>query len=175
MPTMITLKSQTRLHKLFETILLTLLGVVMYVSQVILAWLPNIEIVTVLIMVITCFFGVKALCSVYIFVICEITTYGLSIWSVNYLYVWTVLCFIVLLLRKTESKETFALVGAIYGLCFGMLCSIPYFFMGFSAGIANIISGFWYDILHCVGNLITVYLLYEPFKKVLSWAVNKYK
>lgn len=175
MLTVIALKSQTRLHKLFEIILLALLGVVMYVSQVILAWLPNIEVVTVLIMVTTCFFGVKALCSVYIFAICEIATYGLGIWSINYLYVWTVLCFAVILTRKIESKEIFALVGAIYGLCFGTLCSIPYFFAGIAAGVANIISGFWFDILHCIGNLITVYFLYEPLKKALSWAVNKYK
>ena len=171
----IILKSQTRLHKLFELILLTLLGVLMYVSQVILAWLPNIEIVTVLIIATTCLFGVKALCSVYIFAICEIATYGLGIWSVNYLYVWTVLVIIILLIKNIMSKEIFALVAGIYGLCFGTLCSIPYFFMGIEAGIANIISGFWFDILHCIGNLITVYLLLEPFKKALGWAISKYK
>lgn len=173
--TVIALKSQIHRHKLFEIILLTFLGVLMYVSQVILAWLPNIEIVTVLIIVTTCLFGVKALCSVYIFAICEIATYGLGLWSINYLYVWTVLVLIVILIKKVESKEIFALTAGIYGLCFGTLCSIPYFFMGVTAGIANIISGFWFDILHCVGNLITVYFLYEPFKKALDWAKSRYK
>ena len=147
----------------------------MYVSQVLLSQLPNIEVVSLLIIVTTCIFGVKALCSVYIFVICEFATYGFGIWSVNYLYTWAILCIIILFIRKIGNREIFALISGIFGLCFGTLCSIPYFLTGgLAAGFAYIVQGFWFDILHCGGNLIITYLLFNPVKKGLQKAVNRY-
>lgn len=169
------MKSQTRLLKLFETILLVLLGVLMYVSQVIMAPLPNIEAVSLLIIVITCVFGVKALCSVYIFTFCEIFTYGIEIWVINYLYVWAILCLIVLPLKKIDNNIFFAVVAAVYGMAFGTLCSIPYFITGgFAGGISYIFYGLRFDVYHCVGNFFMVLLLYKPLKTVLQKAVNKY-
>lgn len=147
----------------------------MYVSQIIMSQLPNIEIVTLLIIIVTCIFGVKAFCSVYVFVICEILTYGIGIWSFNYLYVWAILCIAVLLTRRFESKEFFALLGGIFGLTFDIFCSIPYFLTaGFAGGIAYIVSGFWFNILHCVGNVVLIYLLYTPIRSLLERTVKKY-
>ncbi len=167
--TVTALKSQTRPHKLYEYILLTLFGVLMYVSQVLMAALTNIEIVSLLIIVTTKKFGVKALLSVYIFVFCEIFTYGLSMWVINYLYVWAILWLAVWLIRKTDSAAVYTILSALFGILFGTFCSIPYFLTGgFSGGIAYIISGFWYDILHCVGNFITTAVLYIPIKKILD-------
>ena len=99
------MKSLTQSAKkgLVTTILLTMLGVLMYVSQVIMASLPNIEIVSLLIILVTRKFGVKALLSVYVFVGLEILTYGISIWVVNYLYVWAVLVLIVLIVLKIST------------------------------------------------------------------------
>ncbi len=147
----------------------------MYVSQVVLAVLPNIEVVSLLIIITTCVFGVKALCSIYIFVLCEILHYGIGIWSLNYLYVWAVLWLLVMLTRKFQGKEFFALLSAIFGLTFDLFCSIPYFFtIGIGGGLTYIIQGFWYDILHCVGNLVLTYFLFVPLKSVLEKTVDKY-
>lgn len=169
------LKLPTRRAKLYEIILLTLLGVLMYVSQVVMSGLPNIEIVSLLIIIVTRKFGVKALYSVYIFVICEILTYGISMWVINYLYVWAILCVIICIVRKTDSVIFYALISAIFGLLFGTFCSIPYFFIGgISMGIANLVSGIGFDFLHCGGNLILTLLLYKPltgaFDKALKTA-----
>lgn len=147
----------------------------MYVSQVIMSQLPNIEIVSLLIIVTTCVFGVKALASVYIFVLCEIFTYGLSIWVINYLYIWAIFCIAVICTKRFAGKEFFALLSGIFGLLFGSLCAIPYFITGgIAAGIGYIIQGFWFDILHSVGNLVLTYLLYEPIRSVLEKTVKKY-
>jgi len=146
----------------------------MYVSQVIMSSLPNIEIVTLLIILTTRKFGLKALYSVYIFVMCEIFTYGINIWVINYLYVWAVLCVIIFFVRGFDNNILFGLIAAIYGLLFGTLCSIPYFITGgLSMGISYIISGFWYDIIHCVGNLILTVLLYPPLIKVLNKSIKQ--
>lgn len=160
-------------YKLFETILLILFGVVMYVSQVLMAALPNIEIVTLLIIVVVHKFGYKALISIYVFVGCEILTYGIHIWVINYLYVWVILCLIICILRKVDNAVIYSIIAAVFGLLFGTLCSIPYFITGgFAFGVSYIISGLTFDLLHCGGNLISTLILYRPLAKCLDRAVK---
>ena len=173
---MTTLKSHTRRAKLLEVLILTLFGVLMYVSQVVMAALPNIEIVSLLIIVVTHKFGVKVLASVYVFVMCEIMTYGLSLWVINYLYVWAVLCIIICLLRKMDNTWVYTLAATVFGLMFGTLCSIPYFFMGgISMVISYIIGGISFDLLHCGGNFITTLLLSKPLIKAMDKAIKPHK
>ena len=173
MKTVTALKSHTRRAKLLEVLILTFLGVLMYVSQVVMAALPNIEIVSLLIIVVTHKFGAKALTSVYVFVMCEIMTYGLSLWVINYLYVWAILCIIICLLRKVGNTWVYTLVATLFGLGFGTLCSIPYFFMGgISMVISYIIGGISFDLLHCGGNFITTLLLSRPLINTLNKAVK---
>lgn len=157
------MKSHTRRHKLREALVLTLLGVLMYVSQVIMASLPNIEIVSLLVILTTRKFGVKSLLSVYIFVALEILTYGIAEWVVGYLYVWAILAFVVCLMRKIDSCILFTLVSGIFGFLFGIMCSPVTFVMGgFAYGVTWIIKGLPYDLLHGFGNLLLTFLLYKP-------------
>ena len=165
------LKSHTLRHKLIEIILLALLGTLMYVSQVIMASLTNIELVSFLIVLTTKKFGLKSLWSVYIFVILEALTYGFEIWVICYLYVWAILVFIILLVRKLDSVMLYTLISSIYGFLFGTLCSVPYFITGGIGGgiswiIGGIVSGF--DIYHGVGNFVLMFLLYKPISKVFE-------
>ncbi len=163
------LKSHTRRHNLREILILTLLGVLMYVSQIIMSSLPNIELVSFLIILTARKFGVKSLASVYIFVGLEVLTYGLEVWVIGYLYVWAVLVLIICLVRKIESRILFTLISGIFGLLFGTLCSMPYFFIGgIGYGISWIISGIGFDLLHCFGNLLLTFLLYKPISKAFE-------
>lgn len=131
--------------------------------------LPNIEIVTLLLILITCRFGIKALYSVYVFAFCEILTYGFHIWAINYLYVWTILVLIILPFRKTDNIFIFTILGGIFGLMFGTLCSIPYFLTGgISFGLSYIISGISFDFLHLFGNLVGIFLLFKPLTLVMN-------
>lgn len=141
----------------------------MYVSQVIMSALPNIEIVTLLIILTTRKFGVRALYSVYIFAFCEILTYGIHIWAINYLYVWTILFLVILPIRKIDSVFLYIIIAGIFGLLFGTLCSIPYFITGgFAFGLSYIISGIPFDFLHLIGNLLTTAILYKPLTLVMN-------
>ena len=65
------LKLQTRRLKLVELLILVLMGVLMYVSQVIMAPLPNIELVSFLTIIVARRFGVKSLVSAYTFALLE--------------------------------------------------------------------------------------------------------
>ncbi len=165
------MKSHTRRHKLIEIILLALLGVLMFVSQVIMATLPNIELVSFFIIITTRKFGIKSLWSVYIFVILEILYHGLHLWVICYLYVWAILVFIILPIRKNDSVILYTLISSIYGFLFGTLCSVPYFITGgigygISWIIGGIVSGF--DIYHGVGNFLLTLILFKPITKVFD-------
>lgn len=133
------------------------------------AALPNIEIVTLLFILITRRFGIKALYSVYVFAFCEILTYGFHIWSINYLYIWAVLVLVILPLRKIDNVLVYTLIAGIYGLLFGTLCSIPYFITGgITLGVSYIITGISFDFLHLFGNTLTVFFLYRPLTVVMN-------
>ena len=158
---------------LFEWILLSILGALMFVGKLILSPLANIEPVTLLIMVITTCFGWRALASVYIYVALEIVFYGLGIWNIMYLYVWAVLVLVVMLTRRFVDPLINAIIAAFFGLFFGTLCSLPYFILtGVAGGITWIISGIPYDIIHAVSNFLFVFLAFSPLLNVLK-RINK--
>ena len=167
-------QSDSRLkNKLFKWILLTLFGVLMFVGKCLLSPLANIEPVSLLIMVITTCFGWSALASVYIYVMLEILYFGLGIWNIMYLYVWTILVVIVMLIRRFANPIINAIIAAFFGLFFGTLCSLPYFVMlGFAGGITWIIQGIPYDIIHCVANFAFVLLAWKPLVKVIKKVVK---
>ncbi len=172
---MTNLKSQTRRRKLVETLILVMMGVLMYISQVIMAPLPNIELVSFLTVIVARRFGFKSLISVYTFAFLEIMTYGFSIWNVMYLYVWAILALIVLPFRKIDNVILYTVISGIFGIAFGVLCSIPYFVSGgVGMGIAWIISGFIeFDIPHCIGNIVLMAILYIPITKAYNYILDK--
>ncbi len=158
--------------RLREWLALTLLGVTMFVVQIVLAFFANIEMVSTLIIVVTTVFGWKALISVYIFAFLEIMFHGLGIWNVMYLYVWAILVVIVMLIRRFATPIINAITAAFFGLFFGCLCSVPYFVTaGIAGGIAWIISGIPYDLIHCVANFVFTLLAVNPLIRALKKAI----
>lgn len=158
-----------RTNKLAQLLVLVMLGVILFISKWILQLLPNIELVSLLLMVYTYKFGIKALIPTYIFVGIDIFIYGINIWNVMYLYVWAVLVFVCLPLRKIRKGWLFAIIGGLFGLLFGCLCSIPYFFtIGAEFAVSWVISGFTFDCIHAGGNFLAALVLYIPLTKALD-------
>lgn len=151
-----------------ELTVMALLGALLYVGQVALAFLPNIEVVSVLVLVYTLVFDRKALLPIYTFVLLEGVTYGFGLWWIMYLYVWAVLYLIAQLLHRNDSALIWAVVCGAYGLAFGALCAIPYLFAGgIGAALSWWMSGIPFDILHCIGNFAVTLVLYRPLTAVL--------
>lgn len=149
--------------KLREMVLLALLGALMMSTQVALAAIPNVHLVGVFVILAALLFGWKALFSVYIFVILEGLIYGFSMWFVNYLYVWTILTIIAICFRRNRSRVFWAAVSGIFGLLFGALCSIPYFFIGgWAAAFSYWVAGIPFDLIHCVSNAVLAFVLLMP-------------
>lgn len=152
-----------------QLMVLTMLGVLLPISKFALQYLPNVELVSLLLMVYTYRFGIKTLLPTYIFVGIEIMLYGINIWNIMYLYVWAILVFASLPLKKVRKGWVFAFLSGMFGLLFGTLCSIPYFFaFGPSYAISWIISGLSYDLIHGVANFIVAFILYIPLTNAMD-------
>lgn len=153
--------------------LIGIMSAILVAVQVTLGFLPNIELVSLLIIIYTLVFGKKTLYIIYVFVALEGIIYGISLWWINYLYIWTVLFTIVILLRKQQSTYFWAIISGFYGLTFGALCSIPNLFIsGIGTAVSYWISGIPFDIFHAVGNFVVALLLFHPLYQVLN-IINK--
>lgn len=154
-----------------DLVLIALLSALLLVLQVGLAFLPNIEVVSLLIIIYTLFFKKKTLYIIYIFALLEGLIYGFGIWWIMYLYVWTILWGITMLLKEEKSPIIWAFISGFFGLFFGTLCSVPYFITGgVSMGLSWIASGLMMDIIHGIANFFVALVLFQPlsaaFEKV---------
>lgn len=145
--------------------------------------LPNIELVSFLIIIFTLYFGKKTFFAIPAFIIIEVMIFGFNpLWVVAYCYVWPLLC-LVTLLFKERPKSSFApaLLSGFFGLFFGFLCSFPYLFIttgtnptaSLASAITWWIAGIPFDVIHGVSNFIIMLVLYVPVSRVLDRAVNK--
>lgn len=148
---------------------LAILAALLFVVQVGLGFLPNIELVSLLIIIYTLVWGRQTLYIIYVFAVLEGLFYGFGIWWINYLYVWTILYLVVSILIKNKSLIMWAIISGSFGLSFGLLCAIPYTVAGgLGAGIAWWAAGIPYDIVHGIGNFLAVLLLFRPVYYILD-------
>ncbi len=160
--------------RLKELMLFALLGTLTFGAKVAMMGLPNIEPVSLTVMLYGAVFGRKALYPVYIYVALEFILYGLNLWSVNYLYVWAILALIGWLLRKMDSAWGWALVSGAFGLFFGLLCAPVYLVTGgWAFAVSWWISGIPFDLIHCAGNFVIALLLFKPLRKAVEAMYGK--
>lgn len=146
-----------------------ILGAVLLVSQIAMAPLPNIEIVSVLVMLFTIALGRYVGYTLAVFVLLEGLIYGFGMWWFAYLYIWLFLAVFTYLFRKMDSRLGWGLLCGFFGLLFGTLSSIPYFVLsGFAAGIAYIAAGIPFDLIHAVSNFLLAFLLLPVLRKLLD-------
>lgn len=156
-------------NKIRQLVTLGLLSAILLVGQLALAPLPNIELVSTLLIIYTQAFKKQVFFIIYVFALLEGLLFGFGIWWVSYLYVWSILALIVLLLQKLDSAILWAVVSGAFGLLFGALCAIPYLVSGGTgAAFAYWSAGIPYDILHCGGNFALTLLLYKPLTRLIS-------
>ncbi|MFL0167456.1 hypothetical protein [Candidatus Clostridium helianthi] len=108
------MKSDTK-----EIILFGVLGGVISTSQIILSFIPNIEIVSLLIILFSLIFKGKALYIVYTFVFIMRIIYGFGVWWLGYVILWPLLCITTVTFRKFIEGRYFKL--SLYSGIFGVL------------------------------------------------------
>ena len=141
----------------------------MFAAQVVMGALPNIEPVSLFVMVFAVVFGWKCLYPIYVFVLMEILFYGIQMWNINYFYIWTILAGVSWLMRNMKSAIGWATLSAAFGLFFGALCAPVYIFVGgFGYAFSWWISGIPFDLTHCVGNFVIGLVLFTPLRNLLE-------
>ena len=152
-----------------ELCILALMGALMLALQVAMAALPNIHITALLIILTAVAFGWKCLYSVFVFVLLEGLVFGFGIWWISYLYVWPLLALAAVLMRACRSPLIWAVVAALHGLLFGLMCAVPYLFIGGTEmAFSYWIAGLPFDFLHCAGNFVLTLLLFKPLSRVME-------
>ena len=88
--------------------------------------LPNIELVSLLILLYTLEFPALALPAVYTYVVVYGLLNGFGVWWFAQLYIWLPLMAAARLLRGSRSPLLWALVSGLYGLLYGALYAVGY-------------------------------------------------
>ncbi len=154
---------------LSQWVLFGVLGAMTFALKLTMAALPNIEPVSLTVMVYAAVFGWKALYPVYVYVVLEILYFGLGIWNFNYLYIWAILAVGAICLRNMKSPVGWALLSGAFGLLFGALCGIVDVFIGGVAyALAKWVSGIPFDLAHCIGNFCIALVLFQPLRSLLE-------
>lgn len=140
-----------------------LLAAVIIVLKEALAFLPNIEVVTLLLMIIAMTFDISdGLLIAVVYVIAETIIYGFGIHTVPYILIWLLIVWITWKLRKKiNSYLKAAFLSMIFGLLFDLPFSIPFFMLGINAGVAYLLNGVVFSLVHALGNFILMVLLYD--------------
>lgn len=161
-------------EKLFSLILCAILGALIFALKLCMAALPNIEPVTLLLMLFTLLFGARAFASAVIYILLEGLVYGFSPWWFCYIYIWTLLVIITLPLRRYRSRFLFAAVAGVFGFVFGFFF-IPVFYFTYDLEgrlIPYILADIPFDLIHAGANVVIVFCLLPPlrraFEKVLG-------
>ena len=172
------LKSNSMKVTTREIVVFSMLGAVMYASKIIMEVAPNIHLLGVFTIAFTVIYRKKALYPIYIYVILNGIFCGFATWWIPYLYVWTVLWGIVMLLPKNIPKKiqpvVYMIVCAVHGLLFGTLyapAQALLYGLSFKGMIAWIIAGLPFDCIHGVSNFFCG-LLIMPIISVIRFAEN---
>lgn len=142
-----------------ETAIFGMLGAVMYASKVIMELAPNIHLLGVFTIAFTVVYRKKALYPIYTYVILNGIFCGFATWWIPYLYIWTVLWGVVMLLPKKMPPKVqiivYMTVCAAHGFLFGTLyapAQAILYGLNFKGMIAWIIAGLPWDCIHGVSN-----------------------
>lgn len=144
-----------------------ILAAMTFGAKWVMAPLPNIEPVSLMVMVFGAVFGWKAVFPIAVYVTAEMLFYGLGTWNVNYFYIWTILAVAAILLRRMEHPLGWAILSGAFGLLFGVLCApVDIFIGGWSYAVSKWISGIPFDLMHCAGNFFIALILFRPIRSL---------
>ena len=155
-------------------VLFAILGAMTFAAKYVMSFLPNIEPVSLMVMLFAVVFGWKWVYPVYLYVTMEILFYGLGLWNINYFYIWAVLGVSAWILKDLRHPLAWAMLSGAFGLLFGALCGIVDVFIGgFGYAVTKWVSGIPFDIMHCAGNFVMALLLFCPLRKLLEAQYEK--
>jgi len=154
----------------------SLMVAVIEACKLVMQGLPNIEMTSFLVILFTLRFPRLMKYVIPAFILIEGLIYGFGLWWVMYLYAWPLLSLVSRACSRADSPFFFAMVSGVFGLLFGLMCAVPYFFIGFAGGgfaqgltqmLAWWVAGIPFDLVHGVSNFAVMLALYRPISNLL--------
>lgn len=136
-----------------------------------LAFVPNVEVVTLLFILYTIAFGPRRiLFTSVVFTTTEILIYGFHTWLLAYYFVWPTLILLSSIMKnRINSEYGYAALAGFFGLTFGFYFAlVEALFYGYLYGLTYWIRGIPFDIIHGVSNYIIVLFLFKPLRRALE-------
>lgn len=153
-------------------VVISLLSALLLVVQVALALVPNVELVSLLILIYTLLLPLPtALGIVSIFVTLEFIVWGFGDWVIGYYWIWPLWVLLVYLTKwiNKDDPHRWALLGALWGILFGILFSLHHGILyGMTYSYAYWIRGISFDIIHAISNYILILLSYRVIFNILK-------
>jgi len=148
-----------------------LMGALLVVGKQAMSGLPNIEPVTLLVVLFTLELPRETPAAITVFLLLQGVLYGFGLWWAMYIYVWYLLALLTWLLRRMDSALGWAVFSGVYGLCFGGLCAGVYLVAKTPAfALSWWLSGLPYDGMHGAGNFVLMLAAYRPLRRALRTA-----
>ena len=138
--------------------------------------MPNIEMTSFLVILFTLCYPRLTLYAIPVFTLMEGMIYGFGLWWVMYLYAWPLLTLVTRAFSRNDSAFFWVVISGVFGLMFGALCAVPYFFIGFISGgaaqglrqmFAWWVAGIPFDLIHGVSSFVIMLALYRPISSLL--------
>ncbi len=149
-----------------EMVIFAMLGAMMFATTYVLQAMPNIHLLGLFIVTFTVVYRWRALYPIYVFVFLYGLYLGFAPSWVPYLYIWTLLWGMVMLLPRKMPPPVAAVVytavSALHGFGFGILyapAQALLFGFDWERTLIWITSGLPYDVIHGVSNLCTGVLI----------------
>lgn len=139
--------------------------------------MPNIELTSFFVILFTLLYPRLTLYAIPVFTLLEGMIYGFGLWWVMYLYAWPLLTLVTRAFSRADSAFFWAVVSGAFGLLFGAMCAVPYFFIGFISGgfaqglrqmFAWWVAGIPFDLIHGASNFVLMLVLYRPISRLLK-------
>ena len=157
-----------------ETAVFAMLGAMMYASKMIMEVVPNVHLLGMFVVAFTVVYRRKALYPIYVFVFITGLMNGFATWWLPYLYLWTVLWGMTMLLPKRIPEKWKPLVymavcaahGYLYGTLYAPAQAVLYG-LDFQGMLTWIAAGLPWDFVHGTSNFVCGVLIY-PLVKLLQ-------
>ena len=148
----------------------------MYASKMIMEIAPNVHLLGTFVIAFTIVYRKKALYPIYVFVLLTGVYAGFATWWIPYLYLWTILWGVTMLLPRNMPKKirplVYMLVCAAHGFLYGTLyapAQAVFFGLNLEGTIAWIVAGLPWDCVHGISNFFCGMLI-MPIVRVLRIA-----
>ena len=157
-----------------ETAVFSMLGAMMYASKMIMEVVPNVHLLGLFVVAFTVVYRKKALYPIYVFVFITGLMNGFATWWLPYLYLWTVLWGMTMLLPKGIPEKwkplVYMVVCALHGYLYGTLyapAQALLYGLDFKGMLTWIGAGLPFDLVHGTSNFLCGMLIY-PMVKLLQ-------